>query len=410
MDSVRLSIGLCIVLVVGGVAAVPAAVTAQSGQVTLTVTVVDQNGDTVGGIPVSATWNGDESGPVNETTAANGRAFIDVPRGSNVTIYVNDDEYIRNFPYTDVTDATARDVNVSVSRSATGTVSVTNTAGNPVENARVLLFRGGQFVTDQRTDADGTVTTPAVEEGDYDLFIRKSGYVYNRTDVTITGEATVDRTIEEGFVTLRFNVTDDYYRPAQTIQDASVAIEPVGTTLRTLSAGQASTEVPVNTQYTVNVTKEGYATTERTIDVGEFDTTVNVSINREPELNINAPNRTVIDQSIMLEVTDEYGDPVPNATVMQGGEPVGTTDADGEVDVTVREAGVVNYTVSGDGTSAPISVEVFDPDATDTPGQMTAAQTATETGTSSGFGPGFTPVAAVVALAALSLIAVRRRD
>ena len=408
MVSARLSIGLCIVMIVGTLAAVPA-VTAQEDEVTLTVTIVDQNGDTVGGVPISATWNDGNGGPVNETTAANGRAFVDVPSGANVDITVDDDEYIRNFPY-EVESASTQDINVSVSQSATATVSVTNANGNPVEDARVFLRRSGEFVTNQRTDADGTVTTPAVEAGNYTLDIRRSGYYYNQTDVTVTGEMSVNRTIEEGFVTLRFNVTDDRFQPPQTVESAAVEISPIGTTLRTLSAGQASTEVAVNTQYDIDVTKDGYATTERSVTVGESETTVNVSINREPALTIDAPNQTVIGQSINLEVTDEYDEPVANATITRAGETVGTTDEQGELDVTVREAGVQNYTVTGDGTSATISVEVFDPDATATPGQTTATATATETATSGGSGPGFTAVSVVAAVALLSLVALRRRD
>ena len=406
MASARLSIGLCIVLVVGALAAVPAAVSAQEDQVTLTVTVVDQNGDAVGSVPISARWDDGNGGPVNETTAANGRAFVDVPAGADVEITVNDDEFIRNFPY-EVDDASTQDINVTVSQSATATVSVNNTAGNPVQNAQVVLFRGGETVTNQRTNAQGTVTTPAVEAGEYDLAIYRSGYYDNRTDVNITGETSVNRTIEEGFVTLRFNVTDDHFQPPQAVESASVGISPVGTSLQTLSAGQASTEVAVNTQYEINVSKDDYTPTEETVNVEESETVVNVSINRAPELNIDAPNQTVIGQSINLEVTDEYDEPVANATITRDGETVGTTDDAGELDVTVREAGVQNYTVSGDGTSATISVEVFDPDATDAPQMTTSGE---GTATSGGSGPGFTAVSVVAAVALLSLVALRRRD
>lgn len=408
MGSARLSIGLCIVLVVGALAAVPATVSAQEDEVTLTVTVIDQSGDTVGGVPISATWDDGAGGPVNETTAANGRAFVDVPAGANVNITVDDDEYIRNFPY-EVEDASTQDINVTVSQSATATISVNNTAGNPVENARVFLRRSGDFVTNQRTDANGTVTTPAVEEGDYTLDIRRSGYYYNRTDVTITGEASVNRTIESGTVSVTFNITDDHFQPPQAIEGASVAIPSIGTTLQTLSNGQRSTNVPVNDQYDVEVSTEGYVTTEQSVGIGEQDTTVNLSIQRTPELNVDAPTQAVVGQSIELRVTDEYNETVPNATVTSGGEQVGVTDATGEVDVTVPSSGQVNFTVDDGTTQTTHTVEGFDPDATDIPENLTT-ETDEETATSGGSGPGFTPVTVVAALALLSLVALRRRD
>jgi hypothetical protein len=389
---------------VGAVGVVPGAAAAQQEQVTLSVTVLDQSGDPVGGVPLSATWDDGSGGPVNETTRSNGQALIDVPSGADVSIEVNDEEYVRNSPYT-VEDASGQDINVSVSQSATATITVNNTAGESVENARVLLYRGGEFVTDQRTNAQGVVTTPDVEEGDYDLYIRKSGYYYNQTDVTVTGESELSRTIEEGSVTVTFNVTDDHFQPPQGIQNASIEIPAIGT-VQTLSNGQATVSIPVNSQHDIDVTKSEYDTTEQTINIRESPTTVNVSINRTPELNIAAVNETVIDQSVELEVTDEYGEPVANATVTQDGESVGTTDADGELSVRPQSAGVVNYTVDNAGTTATIAIEVFDPDATDAPGMTTTAD-ATET--SSGSGPGFTPATVVAALALLSLLAYRRR-
>lgn len=410
MASVRLSVGLCIVLVVGALAAVPTAVTAQEDQVTLTVTVVDQNGDTLGGVPISATWNDGADGPVNETTAANGRAFVDVPEGANVSISIEDDEYIRNSPY-EVEDASTQEINVTVSQSATATINVNNTEGNPVEDARVFLRRSGDFVTNQRTDADGTVTTPAVEEGNYTVDIRRSGYFYNQTAATITGDATVNRTIESGTVSMTVNVTDDHFQPPQAIEGASVELPSIGTTLQTLSNGQRTTNVPVNTQYDVEVSADGYATAEQSVQIDEQDTTVNLSIQRTAELNVDAPTQAVVGQSVELRVTDEYNETVPNATVTQGGEQVGTTDADGEVDVTVPSAGPVNFTVDDGTAQTTYTVEGFDPDATDIPENLTTeTPTASATATSGGSGPGFTAVSVAAAVALLSLVALRRRE
>ena len=408
MLSARLSIGLGIALLVGIVAVAPGAVTAQEDQVTLTVTVVDQDGNTLGGVPISASWDDGDGGPVNETTSANGQALMDVPRGVDVSLEIDDDEYVHNTPYV-VENATTQQVNVSVSPSATATVTIENTDGQAVENARVLLYRSGDFVTDQRTDADGVVTTPEVEEGDYDLYIRRSGYYNNQTDVTLDGETSVTRTIEQGTVGVTFNVTDDHSQPPEAVEGASVEIPGSGT-IQTLSNGERQTNLPVNTQYTVEVSKDGYETTEQSVSIGQQATTVNVSIQRTPELNVAAPSQAIVGQSIELEVTDEYNESVPNATVTRGGEDVGTTDANGEVDVTIPSAGQVNYTVSDGTAEATIAVEGYDPDATDIPENLsTPTSTPTETATSGGSGPGFTPVTAVVALLALSLLAYRRR-
>lgn len=400
MTSVRLSIGVCIVLLVGSVAAVPAAVSAQGDQVTLTVTVVDQNGATVGGAPISVTWNDSDGGPVNATTASNGQALVDVPRGSNVSIAVEDDDWVRNTPLT-VEDASEQSVDVAVSPAATATVAITDTDGDPVPDTRVVLFRSGNSITDQRTGSDGTVTTPAVEEGDYDLFVRKSGYYYNRTGVTLDGETSLNQTIEEGTVAVTFSVNDTHFDPARPVQDATVDIPTIGS-VQTRSNGQATINLPVNSEHDIDVTKDAYRTTEQEISVSESQKTVSVNVSRTPQLNVDAPNRTVIGESVSIEVTDEYDEPVAGANVTQGGEAVGTTDETGEIDVTLDSAGQVNYTVEARGNSTTVSIEVFDPDATDAPATEDDAP-------AFGSGPGFTPVTVIAALALLSLFAYRRR-
>ena len=387
-------------LLLGSVAAVPAAVSAQGDQVTLTVTVVDQNGATVGGVPISVTWADGDGGPVNATTASNGQALVDVPRGANVSIAVDDDDWVRNRPAT-VDGAREQSVDVAVSPAASATVTITDTDGEPVPDTRVLLFRDGNFITDQRTGTDGTVTTPDVEEGDYDLFVRKSGYYYNRSAVTLDGETTVNRTIEAGTVGVTFAVTDDHFSPARPIEGVTVDIPSIGS-VQTLSNGEATINLPVNSRHDIDVTKDEYQLTEQQISVGESRKTVAVNVSRTPELNVDAPNRTIIGESVSLEVTDEYDEPVAGANVTRDGESVGTTDETGEIDVTVDSAGQVNYTVEARGNSTTVAIEVFDPEATDAPG--------TDDGEPSfGSGPGFTPMSVVAAVALLSLLAYRRR-
>jgi len=409
MGSTRLAVILCITMLVGMAGVVPAAVSAQQDQVTITATVVDQGGDSVGGgVDVMATWDG---GSVNGTTASNGQVLLDVPRGANVSIQITDDRYVRNIPY-EIADASTQSVEIPVADSATAEITVRNANNETVEDARVLLFDlgGNQFVTDQRTGADGTVTTAAVESGSYRLDILKSGYYTSRTRVTLSGQTELNRTIEQGEALLTVSVVDDNFDPAEPL-DASVEIPEVAT-LQTGDDGDATTTVAVNTRYDITVTRDGYETVEERIRVNEDDTSATVSISRTDEIAVDAPNQSVINQPVTLEATDEYGAPVTDATVTQDGEEVGTTDDTGEIRVTPQLAGTVNYTIDDGDTQTTVSIEVFDPDAT--PTEATAsptptADTGTPAGTSGGSGPGFTPVTVVAALALLSLVAYRRR-
>lgn len=104
------------------------AVAAQN-DVTMTVTVVDQNGEPVGsGVTVAATWDGGET---TGQTASNGKVFLDVPEGADVELDIDDDRYVRNQPLL-VSDATQRDVDLRVSPQGVATVSVTDTDGEPL--------------------------------------------------------------------------------------------------------------------------------------------------------------------------------------------------------------------------------------------------------------------------------------
>ena len=116
------------------------AATAQSAdQVTLTVSVVGQDGDLVSGAELTATWS---NGSTTQSTAGNGKAFIDVQRGANVTIELSHPEYIRNFPFI-VRNATEQDVTVPSHRQGQVSVAVVDESGN-VTDARVILRKNGR--------------------------------------------------------------------------------------------------------------------------------------------------------------------------------------------------------------------------------------------------------------------------
>ncbi|MFB6309197.1 MAG: carboxypeptidase regulatory-like domain-containing protein [Haloarculaceae archaeon] len=408
---VRLRLSLVALFFVVLVGASPTVVAAQD--VTLTVTVVDADGDPVSDVDISVTWAG--GGPVNETTRANGQALVDVPEGVDAEITIHDDEYVRNTPYV-VENATTREVDVPVARSGTATVEVVDSEG-PVENAIVRMFKSGTFVVNSRTDADGQITTRPIEHGDYSTTVIKQGYLRNRTTVTVGNDTTKRIEIERGSVLVTFDVSDDHFSPARPVENATVTVGTYGS-VTTLENGEATIRVPVNREYEVSVTKDGYDTATRTLDVDESATAMNVTIQRTPTTNITAVNdRVVVGETTVVTVTDEYDDPIPNATVSLDGERVGETDSEGELAVPIDSAGEHTLSASASGNTDETTVEGVEPGAETTAtvtGSPTGTPSATQPRTTGGgtgaLGPGFTPLAALVAVLAVALgVALRRR-
>jgi PGF-CTERM protein len=380
---------------------------AAADDVTLTVTVVDSDGETLGNIPLSVTWDDGNGGPINQTTAPNGQALFGVPDGADVQIYINDDQYMRNFPYT-VENVTDQSVEVPVSLSGQATVTVEDASG-PVENANVWVFRDARYVDTRQTGPDGTSTTAPLERGGYGLEVRKAGYVTNKTSLSI-GPGTNNKTVQirRGTVEMQFNVTDDTFATPQPIENATVNIQG-GASLPTLSNGFASTTVAVNREYTVTVSKDGYESVTRTIQVGEQRTMLNVSIRRTDAISIEAANdRVVVGESTQVTVTDEYGERVAGATVSAGDSTVGETDANGQLTVPIDAAGNTTITVETDGLSASTVVEGVEPASNEPTATVTQTDTPTTTETPGDSGPGFGIVSALVALVAILLVARRR--
>lgn len=384
---------------IGGVAA--------QEDVALTVTVVDSDGERLGGVTVNATWGDGMS--TTDTTLPNGQAGFAVPEGADVQIQIEDDTYLRNFPYT-VENVTEESVEVSVARSGTATIAVEDTNG-PVENAKVWLFRGPRYVDTRQTGADGMSTTDPVEQGAYGLQVLKAGYVTNTTDITV-GPGTNNKTVQirRDSVPVEFRVTDDTFATPRPIENATVNIQG-GASLPTLTNGFASTSVPVNRDYTVTVSKDGYDSVTRSLEVDEEATSLNVSIRRTEAISVTAANdRVVVGESTSVTVTDEYGERVSGATVSVNGSTVGETNANGQATVPIESTGSTSITVETNGLSASTVVEGVQPAQEATP-TVTATVTATETTatpTPGEDGPGFGIAAALVALAGTLLLARRR--
>ena len=386
-------------LVIGLVLA-PVAVAPVAGQqnVTLTVTVVNANGGTVAGVDLAATWDG---GSASETTRANGQALIDVPAGADVDISVSHGTYMRNVPFT-VEDASTRDVEIPVALEGFSVVSVTDADG-ALRGARVRFQDGGVTAASVTTAANGLAESGPIEHGSYALIVTKPGYYEHRETVTVENDTEFNVDLERGTVPVSFSVVDDHFDEPRPVQNATIAIEPLGTTLTTLAGGESETGLPVNTKYEVTVSKAGYVSQSQTLSLAESSRSVSVRINREATVSLStAQDRVVVGESTTVTVTNAYGEPVEGATVTLDGASVGQTDADGELSVPIDAAGAVTVGASYEGASAEVTVEGFQP------GGGTPSPTEAP-GTDGGLGPGPGLLGALLAVGLAGALLARRR-
>jgi PGF-CTERM protein len=388
--------------------------TVAAQDVTLDITMVDQDGDPVGNVDFTVTWNGTEGGPENYSTSASGRRLVDVPEGADVRISIADDQYIRNSAYT-ITNASGQAVEISVARSGQATITVQGPNG-PVANADVTVRSGFSDIDSTTTDADGTATTARIEQGTYNFRVYKSGFLTNVTEIFVSGQT--DRTIqlERGSVEARFTVVDDHFDDPRPLENATIRIPRLGTTLTTFADGTGTAGVPVNNRYDVTVSKDGYGSETRTLIVREEAASLDLSIQRVPAMNIDTDqDRNLVGESTTLTATNEYGEPVSGATVSVDGEEVGQTNDAGQLDVPIERTGDITIEVSGQSRSGSVTVQGVEP-ATEPTGTAAPTDTATATGTATDSptetagdsGPGFGIGAAVLALAGVLLLARRR--
>jgi PGF-CTERM protein len=403
MTSIRVHATLALVVALCFSAAVPAVAAGQSN-VTLTVTVVDSDGDTVSDVELSATW--EDGGQVNETTRSNGKALVDVPEGADVTISVHDESHVRNAPL-EVEDASTRDVEVRVARAGSATIDVVDAQG-AVGNSIVQLYQDGNRVVNARAGSDGSLTTRDVEQGKYELRVWKEGYLRNTTDLTVDGDVSREVRIRQDSRLLQVNVRDDHFSPPQAVAGASVEIAGVGT-VTTLSNGETTIQVPVNSEYDVTVTKEGYESNLTQVRVREAAETANLTIQRTDAIELTPANsRVVVGESVRVTITDEYGDPVSGAEVTIDGESAGQSNDEGVVPLPVESAGTHELAATSGDLEANASVEGIQPGGDDTAAtESVTAEEETVEETSDLAGPGFTVAGAVVALLAVGLLGRR---
>ena len=408
---IPLVVGVLLVSVAFPAGAAWGAPTTTQDQVTLTVSVVSQGGAQIGGVTITAEWDGGEA---TQTTASNGKAFVDVPRGATVTLSVSSDRFVRNFPVT-VEDASAEEVFVEVARKGSATILATSPAG-PVRTASVRLVQDGRTVVSGRTNADGTFTTGVLEQGQYTLVTAKPTYFTNRTEFRIDSDGVREEVpMRTGSVQVEVRVFDDHFDQPRPVNNATVQFGDIGTVRTT--GGTAVFAVPVNTNHTVRATKPDYESSRTRYAAGESSSDIRLTIQREPTLVVRPANsRVVVGESTVVTVVDAYGDPVTDATVSLDGETVATTDGSGQVRVAIESAG--NHTVSASGggltaegvtvigvavdDSTPTATPTVSPVATDSP-----SPTPVPTTTSVSL-PGFGVSVALLGVVLAALLLARR--
>lgn len=306
----------------------------QTQTVTVTVTVVDGFGNPVRDVDLHATWQG---GSTDATTASNGKAFLDVPDGADVTVEVDHPAYTRNKPY-QLTDASEGSVTIDVAQKSTITVTAADSEG-PVGDAKVSVWQNGEVIANGETNNRGQFSTGVIEADEYRVTVLKPGYYQETATVDANGDTAHETTLERGTVTVTFRVLDRNFVPAKPVGGAAIAGDEIGSVM-TQANGVQQTSVPVNSEVTVTVRKDGYVPIKKTISLEETDETVNISTRKKPVLSFDLLNdRVVVGEKVRIQVTDQYGNPMSDISVFMDGSQAGTTDAEGVVVLTVESAG-----------------------------------------------------------------------
>lgn len=104
--------------------------------------------------------------------------------------------------------------------------------------------------------------------------------------------------------------------------------------------GSTTVTLDSETEYTINVSSDGYQSESRSVNVGTEDESVTLTLDPEEsdeESEEDDEEQTQSEHSLAITFVDESTDqPVEDATVSVGGQEV-QTDAEGEIDVTLSE-------------------------------------------------------------------------
>lgn len=353
---------IIILLVLGPVGMATAAVgggasAAQTQMVTITASIVDNNDNPIGGVEVTAEWDG---GSTTRTTASNGKVFIDAPKDADVAFKLKHDDYVRNHAFR-LRGATERELSITMYPKASASATIVDADG-PIKGAAVEFRRHGRAAVRATTDSNGVVKTGVVEAGEYTVLVFKPGYYKKQVTMEVKDQSSQEITLKHGFVTIAFRVVDDNFVPPKPVAEASITGQDIGS-VKTQSNGIQRVSLPVNTKTTVTVQKDGFDTVKQTVKVGERGKTVNISTEKNAVLSIHTVNdRMVVGENLYVEVTDQYGNAMTDATVYVDDEPVGSPGDEGIVLVPIKSAG--EHTIhaeSGDQVSEKLTVSGVEP-------------------------------------------------
>ena len=350
---------LAVALFVAAVAA-GGVVGQQADPVTLTVAVADQDGDALGGVTVEAAWETEsgETGTASGTTASNGNVLLDVPEGASVELDVDDDTYVRNRPLR-IDNATARDVDLGVTRSGTALVSVVDGQNRSQADARVTVREDGRTVDRGETAAAAPTGRARLARGAYEVLVVNPWSFEPPRAVTGGENNEPEIATDRAPPPLAARPFAAPFAPPMPIEAGAVrASSSVFDGRVSVTEGTASLTVPVNALYTVEVVKEGYEPSVERVRVRESPVSANATAQRSAALSVSAANEAVIvGETTRVTVRNAYDEPVAGATVEVDGEVVGETDDRGELELPIRTAGDRTVVArNDDATADPITV------------------------------------------------------
>lgn len=330
MNDRRLQLVVAVLILFAAVSPVAAQ---ENNLTTITIEVVDDERDSVQGVTVTAEWGANS---VSADTASNGMVLLDVPRDERIEITIEHPDYVRNFPYV-IDNADQQRVELDVSERSSLSVGVDTNSG-PIANARVTLIMDDRTVANGNTSRDGTFSVETLEAGEYTLTVEKrTYYTINRT-IEVDGETNINLNLNTGGVTTEFIIVDPHFSPPESVADATIGISGVGD-VQTLGDGRAVARIPINTEVPVTVTKPEYTGINRTLIVNESGQTRTYELTRQPRLNLTtASDRIIAGESVSVEVTNAYEEPVKGVTITRNTESVGQTNENGELTVTIPNA------------------------------------------------------------------------